>query len=188
MPAPTPPTSLEEQFVTEAIPVGLPWRLLVFSLVIFGLSLSVFFGLKFGYAKYLDREGEITDKKIKDLAQQVKQEDQKRFINFYSQLFNLQKILDNHAFTANIFDFLERSTLGNVYYTDASFLRDGNIINLKGTAASSEAIVQQLNIFDKAPELARVVLDQMTFDQRGQSVGFSISAAFSDEFFKKPVR
>jgi energy-coupling factor transporter transmembrane protein EcfT len=170
--------------VTESIPVGFPWRLFTFSLILFLFSVFVFFGLKFGYVSYLTSETNALDKKIQDLGNRVSAEDQARFIAFYSQLANLKKILDNHGFSGNIFSFLEKNTLGQVYYNDAGFSGPDGELTLKGFAASSETLVSQLAIFDKAPEVAKVVLNQTNTDQRG--VTFALTLTFRADFFKTP--
>jgi hypothetical protein len=176
---------LEEQFVTEADRVGMPWRLLVFATLVFGLTLMFFFGLKFGYGQYLDNQTKELDQKTESLARQVKTEDQQNFIRFYSQLINLKKALDRHIFASNIFNFLEKNTLGKVYYTKADYsMPENNTLSLNGQADSPETLVQQLDIFDKLPELRRVVLKQINFDPRATL--FNIQLTFSENFFILP--
>ncbi len=179
----SPQNSLREQFVTENIPVGFPWRLFTFSLILFLFSVFVFFGLKFGYASYLTGQTSALDKKIQDLSNRVSVEDQARFIGFYSQLANLKKILDRHGFSGNIFNFLEKNTVGEVFYTDADFSAGDNELALKGFAASSEMLVAQLSLFDKAPEVKSVFLNQTNTDRGG--VSFTLTLDFKPDFFQK---
>lgn len=185
MPEPGTQARLEEEFVTEVIPVGLPWRLLIFSVIIFGFAVSIYFGLRFGYGTYLSSKARELDKKIEALGAQVKQEDQQNFINFYSQLINLKKVLDRHIFASNVFGFLERNTLAAVYYTEADFSADGKSLGLVGRADSAETLVQQLSVFDQSPDLEGVILEQMTFGEKGGTV-FSIKLVFGESFFKTP--
>ena len=180
----SPQNSLREQFVTENIPVGFPWRLFTFSLILFLFSVFVFFGLKFGYASYLTNQTSVLDKKIQDLGNRVSVEDQARFIGFYSQLANLKKILDRHGFPGNVFNFLEKQTVGEVFYTDADFAATDSGLILKGFAASSEVLVAQLTIFDRSPEVADVFLNQTNADRGG--VAFTLTLDFKTDFFQKP--
>ena len=182
------PTSINEQFITESAPVGLPWRLLVFGVVIFGLSIAIYLGLRFGYSAYLDSRSKDIEQKLSALGAQVKAEDQKNFINFYSQLLNLKTILDNHEFSANIFSFLEKNTLAAVYYTEASLSSSNETLTLKGETDSSETLVGQMNVFDRAPELLSVALDQMNFDPRGGRVSFSATIIFNKDYFLRQAR
>ncbi|KKU91674.1 MAG: hypothetical protein UY23_C0001G0280 [Candidatus Jorgensenbacteria bacterium GW2011_GWA1_48_11] len=187
MPEPTTQAKLEEQFTTAAIPVGLPWRLLVFTIIIFAFSIVIYFGLRFGYENYLTQQGDNLDKQIDQLTSQVNQTDQQNFINFYSQLINLRTVLGNHGFSSNVFGFLEKNTIGSIYYTEADFSREGNDLNLAGEAASVDALVQQMNIFDKSPALASVNLNQLNFESRG-TVGFSVHLVFNEDFTSKPAQ
>ena len=177
-------SNLRDQFVNEQIPVGLPWRLLTFSVIVFGFSLFIYFGLKFGYETYLNARAEQLDKNIEELASRVSKEEQQDFINFYSQLVNLEKVLNRHKFSSNIYGFLERNTLPLVYYYEGDFLVGDGTLGLKGRADSLEVLVQQLGVFDKASELEKTVLDQMSFE--GNDVNFSATLTFQPEFLKLP--
>ncbi|KKU94365.1 MAG: hypothetical protein UY26_C0002G0147 [Candidatus Jorgensenbacteria bacterium GW2011_GWA1_48_13] len=179
----SPQNSLREQFVTENIPVGFPWRLFTFSLILFLFSIFVFFGLRFGYASYLTNQTSALDKKIQDLSSRVSVEDQARFIGFYSQLANLKKILDRHGFPGNTFSFLEKQTVGEVFYTDADFRAEDSKLILKGLAVSSEVLIAQLSLFDRAPEVANVFLNQTNVDRGG--VTFTLTLDFKPDFFQK---
>ena len=176
---------IREQFVSESIPVGFPWRLFIFSFTLFVFTLFVFFGLKFGYTAYIDKRAENLDQKIENLAQQISQEDQQNFIAFYSQLVNLEKVLGRHGFTANTFGFLEENTLGNVYYKNAEFSSLENSLKLVGVAASNKALVDQLWLFDNEREVSRVNLNQMSAEESG-GVDFNVTVFFKEDFFQKP--
>ncbi|MFH0712535.1 MAG: hypothetical protein V2A55_01625 [Candidatus Jorgensenbacteria bacterium] len=178
-------TKTREQFVAETIPVGFPWRLFIFSFTLFVFTIFVFFGLKFGYTAYIEKRAENLDRKIENLTQQISQEDQQNFIIFYSQLVNLEKVLNRHGFTANTFGFLEENTLGNVYYSNAQFFSLENSLRLTGIAASNKTLVDQLSLFDGKKEVSRVNLNQMSAAESG-GVAFDVTISFKEEFFKNP--
>ncbi|MEK7464757.1 MAG: hypothetical protein AAB617_03190 [Patescibacteria group bacterium] len=182
---PEPTSNINEQFTTSAIPVGLPWRLLVMSLTLFVFSIFIYFGLNLGYKSYLANLDKSLDSKIAGLGEQVNTADQANFINFYSQLVNLKKVIERHLFTGNVFGFLEKNTLGEVYYIDAQYSDDGFSLTLKGLTASSNVLVSQLAIFDKATGVDRVILNQMNADRQGTA--FGITLFFNQDFFKKPT-
>jgi hypothetical protein len=187
MPNTPPPPKIREQFVSDSIPVGFPWRLFIFSLTLFVFSLFIYFGLKFGYTAYIDQRAENLDQKISALATQVSEVDQQSFIAFYSQLVNLERVLDRHKFTANVFNFLEQNTLGEVYYNHAEFSSTDNSFNLRGFAATSETLVNQLSLFDNRSEVSRVNLNQMNTTQTGD-VAFGITVFFRNDFFQNPTQ
>jgi len=177
---------LGEQFVSDSIPVGFPWRLFIFSLTLFVFSLFVFFGLKFGYTAYINGRAEDVDRKIENLASQVTREDQQDFIGFYSQLVNLEKILDRHEFSANIFGFLEKNTLSGIYYSEAEFSTTDGSFDLNGAASSNAMLVDQLAVFDSRDEVRGVRLNRMNTESSGNVI-FGITVFFEEGFFQKPA-
>ncbi len=178
------PSSLGDQFVEERIPIGLPWRILVLSIVLFGFSLFIYFGVEWGYAAYLTKKEKTIDASIQQLGAQVSAEDQEKIVNFYSQLTNLKKVLDRHGFASNFFNFLERNTFGGIYYTSATFSSNGSLLALRGHGASMQSVVEQLTQFDRAPELLKVVADQISFDKDG--VSFNVTLTFRSTYFDAP--
>jgi len=181
-----PQTVLADQFVVDAPSVGLPWKLMVFSIILFIFSLFIFAGIKFGYASYLSQQQDKLKADTVALAKKINPDDQAKYVNFYSQTLNLRKVLDRHQFSGNLFKFLEEKTATNVYYTNASYTGEGGKVTLQGVAATSEALVQQLSVFDSSPELKSAVLSQMRFTEAGM-VSFSIDFEFRDNFFESPA-
>lgn len=181
-----PQTTLADQFVVDAPSVGLPWKLMLFSIVLFVFSLFIFVGLKFGYASYLDNRQEALKTEITALAKKINPDDQTRYINFYSQTLNLRKVLDRHRFSGNLFKFLEEKTSTNIYYNNASYVANTGSLKIQGVAATSEALIQQLSVFDSTPELKSAVLTQMRFKE-ADKVSFEIEFVFRDNFFVKPA-
>lgn len=181
-----PQTALADQFVVDTPSVGLPWRLMVFSIILFVFSLFIFIGIKFGYASYLTTRQEDLKAQTTALAKKINPDDQVKYVNFYSQTINLKKVLDKHYFSGNIFKFLQEKTATNVYYTNATYSADDLRVVVQGVAATSEALVQQLSVFDNAPELRSAVLTQMRFTESGK-VSFEVEFVFNENFFESPV-
>jgi len=174
-----------EKFAGEKATVGLPWRLLIFSIFIFVLALIVYFGLSLGYQSYLNSQSADLDQEINQLGSEVSQSDQQRFIQFYSQLVNLKEVLDAHPFAANIFTFLERNTHTAVYYYNAEAFVKDRVLKLKGRGSSVQSVIEQLSVFDKSPEVAKAILTELN-TQKG-APEFSLTLYFSDSFFAKPT-
>lgn len=168
----------------QAISLGLPWRILVFSVVLFVFSLFVYFGLRFGYEAYLSSQSKKLDKSIDALSSEVSQQDQQDFVTFYSQLVNLRRLFAKHRYSTNMFRFVEKYTIPEVYFTSAKGNPETGLLELQGQAASLEALVSQLAAFDAAAELAqRTVVNQMSF--AGQNVGFTVSIFLKPDTLSK---
>lgn len=173
----------QSELSAEKVAVGWPWRLLFFSFFIFILSFFVFFGLRYGYQNYLEGQVKFFDSELAKLSSKVSLDDQERFINFYSQLFNLQRILEDHPYSSNLFRFLEKNTVSSVYFSDALFKRNENTTTLKGMSDNFENLSGQLALLEKSPELAKMILNNVSLQKDG--VSFSVSLTFKPEFFKQ---
>ncbi|MEK7479477.1 MAG: hypothetical protein AAB634_03025 [Patescibacteria group bacterium] len=162
---------------------GLPWRLLMFSGFLFGFAIFVFLGLKFGYGTYLQARSSGVDEEIAALASQVGASEQQRLVSFYSQLVNVETVLGRHSFSYNIFPFLESVTIPNAYFVSASFSRDGFSLGLQGRARSIQDVVDQLAVFDGAPQITSATLNNVSFD--GAETAFGVSLVMKKDFFEK---
>lgn len=173
----------QQELSAESVAVGWPWRMLLFGFFIFLLSFFVYFGLRFGYQNYLDDQIEFFDGELKKLSSRVSIDDQERFVNFYSQLFNLQRTLEDHPYSSNIFRFLEKNTAAPVYFSDAVFRKADNGFTLRGFSDNFDNLSGQLAILEKSPEASRVLLNNVSLQREG--VSFSVSLVLKPEFFKQ---
>ena len=185
MPEPSNQPVFREQFVTEPAAVGFPWRLFIFSLVLFLLSVLIYFGLKFGYETYLQKQSASVDSQLSQLANAVSQQDQQQFMNFYSQLVNLKTVFGSHVFSANVFPFLEQNTLPQVYYTNAKFTASSDDLTLAGQAASLQVLAEQMAEFEQSSELRLATLTATNFNPGG-TVSFSIDLTFQPSYLATP--
>ena len=177
------PAQAKPQLPVASITIGLPWRLMVFSFVLFLFSIFIFAGLQYGYGTYLDAQTVEVDENIAALAQQVSESEQEELLLFYSQLTNLQKVLDRRIFTVNTFPFLEKNTLPLVYYTEARYVAEEGVMILNGVANSIKVFVQQITLFEESPEVERVIIDDVGLE-RG-TVSFGLHIVFQSEFLKR---
>ncbi len=174
---------VEPQFTPESISIGLPWRLMIFTFILFLFSIFIFVGLRFGYGTYLDAQTGAVDQNIEELAAQISESEQEELLVFYSQLANLQKVLNRRGFIWNVFPFLEANTLTLVYYSEAQYSAEEEMISLAGFADSMKTFVEQVTLFERAPEIERVVIDDVGL--REAEVSFGLRLAFQPEFFRR---
>lgn len=169
----------------QSISLGLPWRVLVFSIVLFAFSIFVYLGLRFGYEAYLSSQSAKLDQSIEALSSEVSQQDQQDFVTFYSQLVNLRSLFAEHRYGTDMFRFLEKYTVPSVYFTSAKGDPETGALELQGSAGSLEALVSQLAAFDAASEIAqKSVVKQMNFT--GDRVGFVLSVFLKADALSKP--
>lgn len=179
-------TNVAEKFLEpEKLPVGWPWRLFLFSIFLLFLVLLIYFGIIWGYQPYLVSRRQSLDKKISEIGGSISEADRENFVNFYSQLVNLQELLGKHVKGSSIYNFLETNTNTGVYYDGAEVSVTDHLIRLDGVANTYDNLIQQLVAFEQSPEINKVVLEQAQTADRG--VRFSLQLIFRPELLN-PVQ
>ena len=169
----------------ENVSGGMPWRLMIFTFILFIFAVFISLGLRLGYVTFLDSQISIVDEQIESLAAQLSEGVQEEFLIFHSQLVNLEAVLGERGFSRNVFGFLEKNTLPLVYYTDAEYSFDDYSFSISGQANSMRTLVEQMTVFDEAPELERVILDLV--NQQESQVSFTLRLIFQPKFFESPI-
>jgi hypothetical protein len=167
----------------ERLPVGWPWRLLVFVIIIFGITVAVYLGMAMGYKPYLNSRIKNLDDRITNLTQSVDENQQKNLVVLYSQLVNIQGLLDSHPAASKFFDFLDKNTHQQITYINLDLSSGVKIVQLEGTAPSYGVLSQQLELFRQAPEIEKVFLDDSRTMDTG-AVRFSARLIFKPELIK----
>lgn len=147
-----------EKLGQERIAVGWPWRLFLFSFLVATAAAVIYAGLAFGYRPFLDVRLQQIDDDIEKLGQAVPEEELDGLLTFYSQLANLQGLLSKHLLGSQVFPLLERNTHQSVAYTTAELKLNEGRLFLEGVAPSYLILSQQLEAFDRLPEVAKVVV------------------------------
>ena len=174
-------TGTREQFAPVQAPIGLPWRISVFAIVLFAFSLFTYVGLRFGYRAYLVTQETNLDAELEALSQQVSTNEQEQFVVLYSQIVNLKSVLDRHTFTANIFPFLERNTVDGINFSSAEFEGKNSLLKLNGTTPVFETLAGQMAVLGNAPEALAVSLEKVNV--ASGNVTFTIGITFAPDMF-----
>ncbi len=175
---------LEEQLKkSPRIPVGLPWRILIFSILILSTTTVTYLGITLGYKPYLNYQITTLDNKINELSKGIGSDQQENLVATYSQLANIQNLLNSHTTVSKLFDLLEKNTLIQVYYSAWDLSLPERKIKIDGSAVSYDVLSQQLEAFRNAPAIERVSLSDSKVANDG-SVRFSIQLIFEKEFLK----
>lgn len=153
---------------TDARSPGWFGQLLMFSTTMLLLSVGIFFGLKYGYHTYLSQKNEEKKKEIAAFSVKYSTQQQEQLINFYSQLQNLNSVLDKHVVTSPLFSWIEASTISSVYFSRMTVNVAANQVTLSGYARSLADFSQQLKVFqDRNNDVARVNFSNVSADSRG---------------------
>jgi hypothetical protein len=176
-------SALEEELKRpDSLPVGWPWRLLLFMAIVFCTMAALYLGMTLGYQPYLNSQIRSLDQEIGQLSQSIDEEQQKRLISFYSQLVNINNLLETRPETSKFFDFLEKNTSGRVYYKSAELSVTEMTAKLEGIATSYSVLAEQIEIFRRASGVERVSLDSSSVG--GSGIDFSATLSLSSGIFE----
>lgn len=162
--------------------VGIPWKIFLFALIVFGTVAAGYAGLTLGYKPYVASKLADVNSQIDSLAAAIPEKDQQSLIQFYSQIVNLKALLDKHVVTSRVPAFWEARTNARVSYTAARLDVPRRELQLEGIADSYTTLTEQLAAFNQAPEVEKYLLtDSRVPDGK---VHFRINATFAPAVFK----
>jgi hypothetical protein len=166
--------------------VGFPWRLLVISIVIFGLTVLVYAGINFGYVPYLNSEISKADANFTDLSKKIDVNQQQSLTDFYSQLYNVQTLALTHFYPSRIFDFLEKNIYPTVKLSSFQAGILGGDVRFDAVAVDFNTVINQLAILKTDPNVSAVSLDSSRQREAkdGGGVIFSVRMSFNPKFFE----
>lgn len=156
-------------------------QLLMFSSTVFFITLIIYFGLTYGYRPYLDSQTKHLQDQLQAFSQKIPVDKQTELIQFHSQLANLKTILAAHNAVPPLFDWLEKNTEVNIYFTRANFTAATSQLSLSGVAKTMDDIDQQLVVFQNAPDIQRFAVSTVSFVNGAWQ--FEASVIFKRGFF-----
>jgi Fimbrial assembly protein (PilN) len=119
------------------------------------VTLLMYFFMTLVYEPHLKSEILNTQNQVVQLSQEISPDDQANLITFYSQISNLQSLLQDHVLFGQFLTWLGQNTQSDVYYSQLSFA-SGDQITLTGNAKSEADVNQQVAIFEGSPEVQKV--------------------------------
>jgi hypothetical protein len=120
---------------------------------------------------------------VDTLGNSISPSDQSQLIDFYSQIANLQTLLQKHTFSSQFFSWLEQNTEANIYYRSLA-LTQGSQIALSGGASSEADVNQQVAIFENSPEVSSVTVSNVTAPSLlGSGWTFSVTLIMNPSVF-----
>ena len=183
MPPPTVNNDLKNQFLAgEELPSGVPRQFLLFSLIAFFAALILFAGLRFGYQVFLENAIEDLEAEVDRLGGQVTSEQQASLARLYSQVANLETLLEDHVFASELFPVLEANTHSRVAYRALEVSVPDREVAIEGLAGSYDDLVAQLALFERAPAVERLVLEDSQAE--GSTISFRVILTMESGFFE----
>lgn len=157
---------------------------LLFSGGILFLAIAIYVGLAFGYEPYIQSQLTAEQDKVSALNQSIPGNDQAQLVGYYSQIANLQSLLQKHTITKQLFSWFEKNTEANISY-QSFVLSTGNQVALSGNGATEADINQQVAIFENAPEVSSVTVSSVAAPlSPGGAWSFSITLVMNPSVFQ----
>ncbi|KKS82684.1 MAG: hypothetical protein UV58_C0007G0035 [Candidatus Wolfebacteria bacterium GW2011_GWC1_43_10] len=143
----------------EVSSVGFPWRIFVIALVVFGLTLVLWAGMSFGYTPYIKSEIKKVEAELDTLSTTFDESQQKDFISFYSQLYNIRNLSATHTYPSKIFDFIESSIYPTVRLSNLQVNLASGETRIEGIAVDYETLANQISALKNNTSVESVSLD-----------------------------
>lgn len=156
-------------------------QLLMLAGTLLFISAVLYAGLTFGYSPYIESQIVSIGAQSKELDKRVPQEKQDELIAFYSQISNLSTLLSKHPNTLKILSWLEASTQPNIYFSKFSFNLATYQLSLIGVGKTPLDVAEQINIFEKSTEAARVNFNNIS-SMTGGGWQFNVSVFLDPKF------
>lgn len=165
----------------QHIDIGWPWRLFLLSFVLCILSVALYAGMRFAYIPYLDASIHEADAAVEALQQEVSANVSTGLINFYSQIVNIQSLLDPTRALSPLLFTIEKATHRSAYLNSFSFDDVAHEVKFSGVAPSSDILSEQLARYHAVPEFHDFTVHSASFDDKNRvflfEVGFTVASS-----------
>lgn len=168
-----------DRFLKDHVSVGWPWRMFILFTLLFACSVIAYLGLLFGYEPYVASQIIKTENELTSLSAQISPDKQNNFVEFYSQISNLKGMLATHVISSKLLPLIEAATDQKVVYTSTNLTILDRTLKIQGYASSYEVLAGQLALYENAPWVERVVLDDSS--TAGKTVKFTLRITFKNE-------
>lgn len=162
---------------------GFPWRLMLLTGVLFGLTVLIYAGIAFGYRPYLEQNLLQIDAQLQQVTTSL-QADADDVFGVYSQLYNIQSLSASHMYGSRAFTLLESGTLPSVRLVKADMdMLKGQAI-LEGVAADYDAVVNQVSAYRNVPGVSSAQLASAQANEDG-SISFVTELSIAKNYFSQ---
>lgn len=166
------------------------WRKKFSVLLSAAISAFLIIAVVYGGLIFLEKreinKGRYFVDKINEINQRIEQAEDytKEILVFKEKMKLADKLLGKHVYWTNFFEFLEKNTLSDVYYSGFSGNIGGEYM-LAATAKSFSAIAQQVKIMRNNGNVEQSKAGGGQSSAEGGGVGFQLELSVNPDIFKK---
>lgn len=159
------------------------WVDVVFYFVISLLISAIFCYLIFILKIYLqEKEIKNLDAATETVGTDIQKDHEKTVFNYQKKINDYALLIADHEFASNVFGFLEKDTLPNVWFSSFSLPTKQNQVDLSGEAENMDALSRQTAAFEKNEFVKKVNLLSSSVGDLGK-VNFSLSLLLDSKIF-----
>lgn len=148
------------------------------------LAVIFYYGvLAFKVYFYQKKIAELDDK-IAAYSTPEEKAHEKRALEYKKKIDDFGAIMDSHKISSNIFAFLEKNTLPNVWFSNFSMAGTSNEIRVSGEAEDMETISRQFKVLETNKEYVKHI--SVLNSQQGSlgKVSFLLTIALEPKIFE----
>jgi len=146
---------------------GWSGRLLTISLVVFGVSIASYLGIRYAWQPYLASQIEKLKAEVESAGLSIPLGDQQKLAAFYSELANIKTLLGKHIFLSPVFSWLEKNTSQNIYFLKLTLDTTNRQMVLTGAGRKPQDVADQIAALQNQPEVKQATLRTMNADEAG---------------------
>lgn len=159
----------------------------LWAIILLGFCLILLAALFAGFV-YFKKESDRISEDLKvtpaeeKLVQDIKEKTEELLL-YQNKIDDFAVLISEHKKTVNIFEFFERITHPNVWFSDFSFDSLGNAVKIFGQAESFVVLGQQMLILKKEEVIRNINLSDISIDEEG-GINFSLRLIFENQVYK----
>lgn len=196
------PKILEVNLIKGEVRIAFDWRrnisILIITLLVAGAFIAeIYFGLDL-WAKQEEARAQVLADEITRLSAEIKDTRDKAeaALEYKDKSIEVSRLVDNHIYWSNFFDWLEKKTLSTVKFAGFEGTTDG-IYTLQATAASYQDVSWQVRALLGEPLVKRASVTEVSSAEEEvktaegeaasgrRAVSFSLELEVDPEIFKK---
>jgi len=89
------------------------------------------------------------DKKMLNYSIYQQKENEKTIVSYQKIINDFSSIIKNRKISSRLFDFIEKNTLPNIWFSNFDMSYSTNDIKLSGEAENMETLINQINFFEE---------------------------------------
>lgn len=155
----------------------------------FFIGLALFLFTLAGYGGLLfmvkSQEGTVEqiDQSIKEKSKSVSNEMLQKLDLFSKKISVVKKVLNNHIFTSNVLEVIERSAHPQVQFEDFDFSYNERQVKMKAKTIDFATLAQQISFFENDPKVEQLKFGGLSFDSEDRMLNFELTIILKKDTF-----